>query len=124
MLANESMGAGARWTRTLERTLESAESEFRPVGKMGLDRESMLVVSSVLVRERERGHKENAVVSCTCSLQSDAWLLSSMQVDIPAATPLRFLVVICAKHNAAHHKHLPLLLLFDAGEYCNNSIIR
>lgn len=29
-----------------------------------------------------------------------------MQADIPAATPLRFLVVICAKRNAAHHKHL------------------
>jgi hypothetical protein len=63
VLANDSMGAGARWTRALERTLESAESEFRPVGKMGLDREPMLMVSSVLVRERERGRAQGI---CDC----------------------------------------------------------
>jgi hypothetical protein len=32
-----------------ERTLESAESEFRPVGKMGLGREGVLVICHCIV---------------------------------------------------------------------------
>ena len=52
----KSMDAEARMNNKGHRT-STAESEFRPVGKMGLDREPMLVAHSVtllvLVREAQ-----------------------------------------------------------------------